>query len=208
MIPIFYAYGFIFLLLLIINIAARIYDSKQKHKKVESPHIVQRIGYKMMFVPTVVVGLMVLVGMRVKDTQMTIVSSFFTLIFFTLLYFIRRKFRRLYREKDEYFFLDGQYIAFQMEYEDIIDWIPLSKQIGVRDGTTEDDLYICINLKFAEPEILFRKLLEMTFAGKFKNTDGSTSEDSTREQELIDFLQKQGYGHIVEKVRQEYSLNK
>ena len=206
--PLFYAYGFIFLLLLIINIAARSYDSKQTHKKVESPHIVQRIGYNMMFVPTVVVGLMVLIGMMLKDTEMTIVSAFFTLIFFTLLYFIRRKFRRLYREKDEYFFLDGQYIAFQVEYEDIIDWIPLSKQIGVRDGTTEDDLYICINLKFAEPEILFRKLLEMTFAGKFKNTDGSTSEDPTCEQESIDFLQKQGYGHIVEKVRQEYSVNK
>lgn len=206
--PLFYAYGFIFLLLLIINIAARIYDSKQTHKKVESPHIVQHIGYNMMFVPTVVVGLMVLIGMMMKDTEMTIVSSFFTLIFFALLYFIRRKFRRLYREKDKYFFLDGQYISFQVEYEDIIDWIPLSKQIGVRDGTTDDDLYICINLKFAEPEILFRKLLEMTFAGKFKNTDGSTSEDPTREQELIDLLQKQGYGHIVEKVRQEYSINK
>lgn len=80
--PLFYAYGFIFLLLLIINIAARIYDSKQTHKKVESPHIVQRIGYNMMFVPTVVVGLMVLIGMMMKDTEMTIVSSFFTLIFF------------------------------------------------------------------------------------------------------------------------------
>lgn len=204
--PLVYFYGFIFMLLLIIYLAARLYDAKSTHRKVESPHIIQRIGYNMLFIPAGVVGLMVLIGALMRDTEMIIVSSVLTIVFLTLLYFTRRKFKRLYVERDKYFFLDGQYVAFQVEYEDIVDWIPLSKQVGVRDGTIEDNYYICINLKFAEPEILFRKLTEMTFAGKFKDTDGSTPDDPKREQELISFLEKNGYSHIVEEVSKEFTL--
>ena len=204
--PLVYFYGFIFMLLLIIYLAARLYDAKSTHRKVESPHIIQRIGYNMLFIPAGVIGLMVLIGALMRDTEMIIVSSVLTIVFLTLLYFTLRKFKRLYVERDEYFFLDGQYVAFQVDYEDIVDWIPLSKQVGVRDGTIEDNYYICINLKFAEPEILFRKLTEMTLAGKFKDTDGSTPDDPNREQELIQFLEKNGYSHIVEEVSKEFTL--
>lgn len=207
MTPIFYIYGFIFMLLLIINVAARVYDFKSTHNTVESPHIVQRVGYNMMFIPTIVVGLMVLIGIIMKDTEMTIVSSVMTIIFLTLVYFTRRKFRRLYKETDEYFFLDGQYVAYQVDFEDIVDWVPFSKQIGVLDRTIENSPYICVNLKFANPEILLRKLAEMTFSGKFNQTVDSTPEDPNREQEFIDFLQKNGYEHIIEEIMQEYSLN-
>lgn len=183
------------------------YASKSTHKKVESPDIIQRGGYYLAIIPAVLFGLMSLLGLLISNTHMFITCALMTLMFVGLAYFVRRKFKNLYTETEDYFFLNGQHLSFQVEYDDIIDWMPFSKQIGVRDGTIENSPYICVNLKFSEPEILLRKLAEMTFAGDFKDTVGSTAEDPNREQELTDFFHKNGYSHIVEEVMQEVSLN-
>lgn len=88
-------------------------------------------------------------------------------------------------------------------YENITDWIPLKKQIAVVDPTQREDFYVVVNFVFHDPEILLRKLTEMTFAQKFKREEGNQSDDPYREQEFIDHLEKNGYGYIIEEFLQE-----
>lgn len=205
--PRFYIYAFIFILTFIINTIGRVHAFKSAYKKIEMPSIIQRVGYNMMFIPTIVIILLTIFSLFSDDLEFLIVCSIMTVVFLIITYFTRRKFRRLYRETEEHFIMNGQYLAFQVEYDDIVDWIPLPKQIGVLDGTREDGPYLCLHYKFADLEILLRKLAEMTFAGKFPQTDENKMDDPYREQELIDHLQKHGYGHIIEEVKQDVSLS-
>ena len=55
-----------------------------------------------------------------------------------------------------------------MYYENITDWVPLKKQIGVLDSTQEHDVYVVVNFAFHDPEILLTKLAEMIFSGELK----------------------------------------
>lgn len=126
----------------------------------------------------------------------------------SLVFFTRRKFKAYYEETADYFLLGGHlrrkhHLAYHVYYENITDWVPLPKKIGVLDKTRTDNKYIYINFAFAKPEILLRELKEMTFSGKFNQTDSSQSDDPNREQEFMDHLRKNRYGHLVEEFLKE-----
>lgn len=190
----------IFAVTFVANAVRMFFTNRPVKKKVEIPSKVQRIGLGVQAVLLVLMALMALLGFVMRDAEMAIVSSVVTLIFATIVYFTRRKFKKFYEETDDSFTLKNDYIIYEVEYENIADWAALPKQIGVLDKTREGDYYICVNLAFAEPEILLRKLAEMTLAGKFEQSDTSQPDDPHREQELLNHLKKNGYGYIVEEL--------
>lgn len=177
-------------------------------KNIEMPDKIQRIGLGLMVFVTCLMGFMTIFGLMVRDAEMAIVSFVITAIFATLVFFIRRKFKAYYEETADYFLLQGhlrknRYLAYRVYYENITDWVPLSNKIGVLDQTRTDSKYIYINFAFAKPEILLRELTEMTFSGKFNQADSSQSDDPNREQEFVDHLRKNRYGHLIEEFSKE-----
>lgn len=81
-------------------------------------------------------GFHALLGVIMRDTEMTIVSAIIGLGIFTpIVYFTRRKFKKYYEENEDYFYLHEQYLVNRVYYENITDWVPLKKQIGVLDST-------------------------------------------------------------------------
>src|SRR5699024_7975748 len=113
-----------------------------------------------------------------------------------------------YEETADHFLLAGHrrknhHFVYCVYYENIIDWVPLSKRIGVLDKTRIDNKYIYINFAFSKPEILLKELTEMTFSGKFNQADSSQSDDSNREQEFINHLRKNHYGHLIDEFLKE-----
>lgn len=189
---------FIFILMFVLNTVRRYLAHKSVQRKVELPSKIQRIGLKVqLFLPFITAPLAIM-GFVLQDIGFAIASLVLTLAFVVITFFTYRKFKKIYEENDEYFLLNGQYFIHVVRYENIIDWVPLDKQIGVLDKTKEEDVYYCVNLNYSNPKILLEKLAEMTFSGKF-----NASDDKNHEQELINFLQKHGYGNILEEFSKE-----
>lgn len=180
-------------------------------KHIEMPDKIQRIGLGLMVFFTYLIGFMTILGLMIRDAEMAIVCFVITAIFARLVFFTRRKFKAYYEETADFFLLGGHlrkrhHLAYRVYYENIRDWVPLSKTIGVLDKTRTDNEYIYINFAFAKPEILLRELTEMTFSGRFNQADSSQSDDPNREQEFIDHLRKNRYGHLIEDfLKEEHS---
>lgn len=190
---------FIFILMFVLTTLRFLFAGRARNNKIEKPSFIQRFALGAQVAVTALMAFMVFMGLILKDSEMIIVGSVIVIIFAAILFGTRRKFKRFYRENEEYFYLDQQYVVDRVYYEDITDWIPLRKRIGVLDPLQAEDTYVVVNFAFHDPEILLTHLAEMTFAGKFKQSDEDKSDDPYREQEFIDHLQKNGYGHIVER---------
>jgi uncharacterized membrane protein YphA (DoxX/SURF4 family) len=193
----------IFIIAFVTTMLRFVFQGISVKNKIEIPSKFQRFFLGVQVVLTVLMGLFTLVGLLMKNTEMTIMFFVMTVIFSVILFGIRRKFRRYYEENEESFYLNEQYMVNRIYYENITDWIPLKKRIGVVDPTQREDFYVVVNFVFHNPEILLRRLTEMTLAKKFKRKDGSQSDDPYREQEFIDHLEKNGYGYIIEEFLQE-----
>lgn len=141
--------------------------------------------------------LLVITGYFSGDFEFLIVSIIMLIVFLLITYFTRRKFRRYYEETDTHFVLKGQHEYVTVEYENIIDWIPLKKKIGIKDKTQYSDRYITVQYKYSDPEILLKTLGEMVEAGQFQKTDSAEANDPNRKQEFIDHLEQNGYRDLV-----------
>lgn len=108
-----------------------------------------------------------------------------------------RKFRRYYEETDTHFTLKGQYEYVTVQFENIVDWIPLKNKIGIKDITQYSDRYITVQYKFSDPEILLKKLSEMIDAGEFRKADSDEMDDPNRNQEFIKHLEKNGFKYLI-----------
>lgn len=190
--------GFVFILVFIMNLMRRIARNKSPKKTLRMPTTVQKIGLYVLIVLTFLMVLLVIVGLLTGTNEMWIVSAIIAVIFGTLIYFSRRKFNSFYEENDEYFILKDEYWAFKMYYDDISDWSTTSKEIGVYGPTENEKLYIYINYSYAEPEILLRKLTEMTLDGKFYKENPANRNDPNRIEELKAHLQKNNYDYILD----------
>lgn len=197
---------FIFILMFILSTIRLLFSGRAKNNKIEKPSSIQRIALGVQAALTILLALMALIGIMMKDSEMIIASSVITLIFATIVYFTRRKFKKYYEETDHSFYLNEQYVVDRVYYENITDWIPLRKRIGVLDPTQAEDVYVVVNFAFHNPEILLENLAQMTFSGKFKQSGDSQSDDPYREQEFIDHLKENGYGYIVESFLEKNNL--
>lgn len=194
---------FVFIFIFILNSFLNYYRRKTSKNNVEMPSKVQRIGISIQVVMTALMVFCVILGLLLSQTEMTIVFFVISVIFVFILFGMRRKFKKFYSESSHSFELGDEYRTFNVKYEDIIDWKLSKKQIGVLDKTKEDKQYIFVNLAFSEPEIFLRKMTEMTFAGKFRQSEDVQTEDPNRKQEWVNFLEKNGYGHLLEEYAKE-----
>lgn len=169
----------------------------RRKKQSGKPSIIQRVALGIQVALTFLMVLMALLGVIMRDTEMTIVSAIIGLGIFTpIVYFTRRKFKKYYEENEDYFYLHEQYLVNRVYYENITDWVPLKKQRGVLDSTQELDVYVVVNFAFHNPEILLTKLAEMIFSGELK---------PNKEKEFAAHLEKNGYGYIVEPYLKDFS---
>lgn len=195
--PIVFRMVLIFGLIFILNTIRLTFAGRAVKNKVEKPSIIQRVALGIQVALTFLMVFMALLGVIMRDTEMTIVSAIIDLGIFTpIVYFTRRKFKKYYEENEDYFYLHEQYLVNRVYYENITDWVPLKKQIGVLDSTQELDVYVVVNFAFHDPEILLTKLAEMIFSGELK---------PNKEKEFAAHLEKNGYGYIVEPYLKDFS---
>lgn len=195
--PIVFRMVLIFGLIFILNTIRLTFAGRAVKNKVEKPSIIQRVALRIQVALTFLMVFMALLGVIMRDTEMTIVSAIIGLGIFTpIVYFTRRKFKKYYEENEDYFYLHEQYLVNRVYYENITDWVPLKKQIGVLDSTQEHDVYVVVNFAFHDPEILLTKLAEMIFSGELK---------PNKEKEFAAHLEKNGYGYIVEPYLKDFS---
>lgn len=195
----------IFIIMFVTTTLRFVFQGVTRKNRIETPSKFQRFFLGVQVFLTGLMAFLTIVGLFMKDIEMIIIFVVMTIIFSAILYGMRRKFKRYYEESEDSFILKEQYMADRVYYENITNWMPAKKQIGVEDSTQRENFYVIINFSFHDPEILLRKLAEMTFAKKFKRDDNSQSNDPYREQEFIDHLEKNGYGYIIEEFLQEES---
>lgn len=193
----------IFALFFLVNTGRLLFERMGSNNIVERPTKFQRFFLGVQVFLTLLVGFCTFIGFVMRDAEMAIVFFVMFLIFSFILFGMRRKFKKYYEEYEDYFWLKEQYVVDRIYYENITDWIPLKKRIGVLDATQEVDTYVVVNFSFHDPEILLQHLAEMTFAGKFKQTDETKADDPYREQEFVAHLRKNGYEYIVEEFLNE-----
>lgn len=157
----------IFVIIFILNIVRHVLVQKSLKNRIEMPNKIQRIGLSLLVAITALFTFMAVLGLLMRHAEMATVTSVLTVVMGLLTYFTCRKFKRFYSETDEYFEMKDEFQTYHVRYEEITDWKPLSKQIGILDPTELEDKYICVNRVFSDPEILLRKIAEMTFADKF-----------------------------------------
>lgn len=89
---------FIFVLMFVLNSVRLFFVNRPIKNRVEMPSKIQRIGLGLMVFVTFLIGFMALLGLRMREAEMGIVSLVLTLIFATLVFFTRRKFKKIYHE--------------------------------------------------------------------------------------------------------------
>lgn len=143
----------------------------------------------------VILGTLTAIGM--DDIEMTIAFGVLLTIFLVLFYFIQRKYDIAYQEKEEYFLLRLWKREYKVHYDDIIDWRPSIHGITVLDESQLEKGYIDVKMAVLKPEILLRKVAEMTFEGKFPRRDDQKPEDPLKKTEMVNFLTIAGYDYLI-----------
>lgn len=184
-------------LFFVLNTLRQVIIRRERLHLIEYPAKLQRGGHKVMIVLNFLAVLLVITGYFSGDFEFLIVSIVMLIVFLLITYFTRRKFRRYYEETDTHFVLKGQHEYVTVEYENIIDWIPLKKKIGIKDKTQYSDRYITVQYKYSDPEILLKNLSKMVEAGQFQKTDSAEVNDPNRKQEFINHLKQNDYGDLV-----------
>lgn len=138
-----------------------------------------------------------LMGIGMDDTEMTIAFGVLLIIFLIMFYFIQRKYDIAYQEKEEYFLLRLWKREYKVYYDDIIDWQPSIYGITVLDGSQLEKGYIDVKMAVLKPEILLRKVAEMTFEGKFPRRENQKPEDPLKKTDMVNFLTIAGYDYLI-----------
>jgi hypothetical protein len=89
--------------------------------KIETPSKFQRFFLGVQAVLTGMMGFFTVVGLLMRDAEMTIMFFVMTVIFSVILYGMRRKFKRYYEENEDSFWLNEQYMVDRVYYENITD---------------------------------------------------------------------------------------
>lgn len=169
-----------------------IVEGKQK------PGGFDRFLVKILIGLTVFVALFALMGIISGETEMAIVFSVMTLIFFGIVLILKREFNMTYEENDEYFIYYYKNTEYKVYYENIVNWEPGHNEIRIMDETKPEQKWIRVNVAMIKPNILLRKIADMTFAGKYEVAGDINHPDPKREYEIINFLKQYHYDHLVE----------
>jgi hypothetical protein len=173
--------------------------AKPKYEdEVQTPGGFDTFLLKVLTVLTVFSGIFTILGIAMQETEMAIVFLVLTVIFAGIVLLLRRQYDMSYQENNDYFILNAQKKEYQVYYDDIVDWQPHLNEVRVLDESREDEEYIRVNISIFKPEILLRKIAEMTFEGKFYTLDDFYFDDPTREYEVINYLTQNNYSYLIE----------
>ncbi len=173
--------------------------AKPKYEdKIQTPGGFDTFLLKILTFLTVFSGFFTLLGIAIRETEMAIAFLILTVIFTGIVLLLRRQYDMSYQENNDYFILNAQKKEYQVYYDDIVDWQPHLNEIRVLDESRGDEEYIRVNISIFKPEILLRKIAEMTFEGKFHTLDDYYFDDPTREYEVTNYLIKNNYGYLIE----------
>lgn len=142
--------------------------------------------------------LLTIAGLLMQEMEMVLVMGAITLIYFALVFVLKRAHDTSYQENEEYFILTVQKKEYKVFYEDITDWQPFYNEIGVFDKTQPEKDYIRVNIKIFKPEILLRKIADMAVEGKFDGTSEIFLENQDRTEETINYIVNNRYGYLVD----------
>lgn len=167
-------------------------------KNVQTPGKFDHFLLKLLTVITIFSAIFTIIGLAIRETEMTIAFLVLTLIFMGIVWLLKSKYNISYQEDSESFLLKTKKKEVQVFYKDIIDWQPGFNEIKILDETKSDNKYIRVNIAMLKPETLLRKIVEMTFEGKFYNPDEDYSMDPMRENEILNFLIMNHYDELIE----------
>jgi len=102
---------FIFILMFVLTTLRFLFAGRARNNKIEKPSFIQRFALGVQVAITGLMAFIVFMGLILKDSEMIIVGSVIVIIFGAILFGTRRKFKRFYRENEEYFYLDQQYVV-------------------------------------------------------------------------------------------------
>lgn len=170
----------------------------QYKEEVQTPGLVDNFLLKLLTVIAVFSALLTVLGFFIQETEMAIAFLVLTVIFTVIVLFLKRQYDISYQENSKYFILKAQQKEYKVFYENIVDWQPSFNEIKILDKTKSDNKYIRVNIAMLKPEILLRKIAEMTFTGKFYSLDDEYLEDPTREYQITNFLIENNYGYLIE----------
>lgn len=173
--------------------------AKPKYKKnIQTPGLFDHFLLKLLTFLAIFSALLTVLGFFIQETEMTIAFLVLTVISTGIVMVLKRQYDISYQENSEYFILNAQQKEYKVFYENIVDWQPAFNEIRVLDETNSDNEYIRVNIAMLKPEILLRKISEMTFEGKFHSFDDEYFEDPTREYQITNYLIQNNYGYLIE----------
>ena len=197
----------IFLLIIysiVINVRSKLAKLHYK-KEVQTPGGFDTLIANLLTLLTFFSAVLTFFGIIIQETEMMIVFLVLTVIFTLIVMTLKRAHDTSYQENTEYFILRVQKKEYQVFYKNIVNWQPHLNEIRILDETSLDNEYIRVNISIFTPEILLRKIAEMTFEEKFYSLDDTYFEDPTREYQIINFFTKNNYGYLIEDYIEEYT---
>lgn len=141
--------------------------------------------------------IMLILGIMAKKKELILVSGGLMFFIFVIIIFLNKAYNTSYQENNDFFIIKLKDKIHQVNYSDICDWKPTYNEISILDKTKDNGKFIRVNIIFFKPEILLRKVADMTFSEKFKRKDPH-SEDPKREREIVNFLRNTNYGYLIE----------
>lgn len=155
---------------------------------------------------TVFAGLMAILGAIMRETEMSIVFAVLTVIFLAILMWLRYEYNMTYQEHDDFFIYTHKNKEYKVYYDNIDNWAQGHNEIKISDETQSDEELIRVNIAMIKPNILLRKIADMTFEGKYEYPGPIDSPDPKRQYEIVNFLIHNNYGHLVEDYAEQLNI--
>lgn len=155
---------------------------------------------------TIFMGLMAIIGLLIREIEMAIVFGVMTAIFLAIMLWLRYEYKMTYQENDEFFIYNHKKKEYKVYYDDIEDWAQGHNEIKILDKTKPDENFIRVNIAMIKPNILLRKIADMTFEGRFEYPGPIDSPDPKRQYEIVNYLAHNNYGHLVEDYAEQLNI--
>lgn len=166
-------------------------------------------GYitKMIIIFDVLFFIILILGIIAKEKEMILVSGGLSIFTLGIIFFLKRAYDITYQETNEYFIVTSGKRKYQVRYDDIVNWKATYNEISVLDKNQADEKFVRVNMVLFKPEILLRKIADMTFHGKFKRQKDTFFKDPNRELEIVNYMVNMKYAYLIEDYVEKVETN-
>ena len=177
----------------------------------QKPGKLQRLALIILISVTIIFALMAILGIVMNEIQMGFISGVLALVMSATSMYINSSLKTSYEENEEFFGIKVKNKENKLFYKDISNWDTSLNEMIVYGPPEQNTQPLKINVVFFKPELLLRKIADMTFEGKFLHAHNKVSNDLNREKEIVNFLVSNQYGYLVEdyseKIKQKNHIN-